>query len=197
MRAQLPMLNFAVFLALALGLGFGTARLMIDEGSAITTQTEGAWVSWFRAGSPDADPYTRAHMARTGWLPIGSSSARYYTARVDDNGDRLSVDCDYLITSGPLGGEWWSLTMFDKRGRLIANTAGRYGFNSGNILRAPDRSFRIEMARMARPGNWLPMPAGGKPILVLQIYGVKTVKDGSENAAKPPPLPVVERVSCR
>ena len=193
MRLPLPMLNFMVFLALALGLGFGTARFMIDEGSAITTQTDGSWVSWFRAGSPDADPYTRAHMARAGWLPIGSASARYYSARVDDNGDRLSVDCDYRITSGPLGGEWWSLTLFDKRGRLIANTAGRYGFNSGNILRAPDRSFRIEMARMARPGNWLPMPESGEPMLVLQIYGAKAVED----AEKTPSLPVVQRVTCR
>lgn len=197
MRAQLPILNFVVFLALALGLGFGTARFMIDEGSAITTQTEGSWVSWFRAGSPDADPYTRAHLARTGWLPIGSSTARYYTARVDSDGERLHADCDYRITSAPLDGQWWSLTMFDKRGRLTANTAGRYGFNSGNILRAPDRTFRIEMASMARPGNWLPMPARGEPMLVLQIYGVKSTKDVSEVAATAPALPVIERISCR
>ena len=60
---------------LALLLGLSTAWYMIEEGSALTTSRVGPWTVWRSAGKPDADPYTKAHMARAGRLPITATRA--------------------------------------------------------------------------------------------------------------------------
>ena len=71
-------------LARLIGLGLATAfvlvagiissRYMIERGSILTTDTFGPWQSWRDAGRTDADPYTRAHIARNGGLVISADS---------------------------------------------------------------------------------------------------------------------------
>src|SRR5262245_17863161 len=65
--------NLIVFVGLALGGGLGTAWYMIEGGSRLSTRTFGPWTTWVAAGRPDADPYTRAHTARNGLLPLAST----------------------------------------------------------------------------------------------------------------------------
>ena len=80
----------AIYFGLAVVLGIASAWLMVDRGSLLTTGQFGAWSVWYNAGHPDADPYTRAHFARLGRLPVTSTSALYYVARGDDDGDTLT-----------------------------------------------------------------------------------------------------------
>jgi hypothetical protein len=91
----------AVF-AVALVLGIGSARYMIEEGSFLTTQRAGPWSSWLSEGNPNADLYTKAHLARSGRLPLTSTTARYFTASTDSQGYPLTSDCEYLIEGSAL-----------------------------------------------------------------------------------------------
>ena len=77
-------LNVVVFVAIALGFGIWSSWVLVERGAGLTTKTNGAWVMWTVAGRPDADPYTRAHFARTGSLPLSSTAVHTWEARVDD-----------------------------------------------------------------------------------------------------------------
>ena len=60
----------------ALMLGIGSAWYMIERGSPLTTTKAGPWDGWITEGNPQADPYTKAHVARSGRLPARSKRAK-------------------------------------------------------------------------------------------------------------------------
>ena len=53
-------------------------------------------------GNPNADPYTKAHLARSGRLPLTSTTARYFLARTDSDGRELTSACEYSIEGSAL-----------------------------------------------------------------------------------------------
>ena len=79
-------LDVVATFAVALLLGIGSAWYMIDHGSPLTTGRIGPWASWVSEGNPVADPYTKAHLARSGRLPLTSTIARYFVANSDSEG---------------------------------------------------------------------------------------------------------------
>jgi hypothetical protein len=184
--------------AVALILGIGTAWYMIERGSPLTTVSVGPWKSWLSEGNPNADPYTRAHLARSGRLPLTSTVARYFVANADTRGRTLSSDCEYLIIGSPLNARWWSLAVYDEYGSLIANPSNRYSFNSEEAIRRGDGSLRINLARNARPENWL--PGGTEPdrdlVLVLRVYGSRDTDISGIGQVPPDRLPKIERIRC-
>ncbi len=191
------LLNLLLIFACALTLGLGSAWYMIEEGSALTTHYIGPWSVWREAGKPDADPYTKAHMARMGRLPITATSALYFFASSDETGKQLSSDCEYVIEGRPLNAAWWSLAAYDGTGRLIPNKAGRHSFNRTDVARRADGSFRIVLARSARPGNWLPSAKQGSLKLVLRAYGLRNADNVFDKAAAERGLPTIREVVCR
>lgn len=189
--------NLILFLALSLSVGLGSAWYALEHGLPLTTRVAGPWTIWHEAGQVNSDPYTSAYVARAGWLPITSSHALYYVAREDSDGGRLTADCNYILTGASLDADWWSLGLFDTNGRIIANKANRYAFNSSNTVRKSDGSFSIWMSSEARPGNWLPSAGGDENMLVLRIFGPgKTEEAQSENEIELN-LPKIKRISCR
>ena len=50
----------------ALMLGIGSAWYTIERGTLLTTAKVGPWSGWVTEGNPNADPYTKAHVARSG-----------------------------------------------------------------------------------------------------------------------------------
>ena len=169
---------------------------MITHGSAITLEKVGPWVSWVQAGNPDADPYTRAHFARSNQLPITSTSARYYVAKVDSAGSKLDSDCEYVVSGPKIDSSWWSLSAYDKTGKFLSNKAERYAFNKYNISSTQADLYTVTLAPYARPGNWLPLSGGDSFQLVFRIYlgeaaNVEfSLKDAGEY------LPDITRVDC-
>jgi hypothetical protein len=182
---------------LALILGLGSAWYMIEEGSALTTSRVGPWSVWRSAGKPDADPYTKAHMARAGRLPITATSALYFFANGDETGAQLSSDCEYVVEGQPLNAAWWSLAIYDGSGRLIPNKADRYSFNRTDVARRADGSFRIVLARSARPGNWLPTAKQGSLKLMLRAYDLRDADSVLDKAAAERGLPTIRKILCR
>lgn len=188
--------DWAAFIGIVLILGLGTSWYMIDVGSPLTTDSHGPWSTWTSAGRADADPYTRAHFARFGTLPLSAEVSLTYIAFTDNDGHRLHSSCDYAVEGREPGTSWWSLTVFDDGGELIANAAQRYSFSSQSIALRPDGTYLVALARDARPGNWLPTGGAGRLALVLT-----TLDPSAPVLAKPTdeqtPLPVIRQVQCR
>jgi hypothetical protein len=188
--------DWAAFIGTVLILGLGSSWYMIDIGTPLTTERQGPWVSWTSAGRADADPYTRAHIARFGTLQLSAEMTLTYTANSDSDGRRLHSSCDYSVEGREPGTSWWSLTVFDDRGELIANAADRYDFTSQSIALRPDGTFSVTLARDARPGNWLPTGGAGRLALVFTTLDATTPLLAKSSEGRKP-LPEIRRIQCR
>lgn len=189
---------FIVFSGLALIMGLGSANYLIDDGFALIVSRGGPWQAWVNAGSSGADPYTRAHIAVTGQLPITSASGLTYFAKRDEDGGALSSDCDYEIIARPFNAVWWTIAAFDEDGNLIPNKANRHSFSSQSLTILPDGTQRIVLAPKARPGHWLPSGEDKYVTLVLRIIRPLAIEsdEGDEQQDQAESLPQIRRTAC-
>ena len=151
-----------------------------------------------REGNPNADLYTKAHLARSGRLPLTSTTARYFTASTDSQGYHLTSDCEYLIEGSALNARWWSLALYDEHGSLIENPSQRYSFNSEEAIRRSDGTYHVNLASNARPENWLPTGTapGKKLVLMLRIYSPRDIDSSGIGQIPSDRLPKIERKAC-
>lgn len=185
-----------VFVLIAVAGGLGTTWYMIEKGSALTTRTQGPWVTWTAAGRADADPYTRAHFARRGMLPVSATIALAYEARKDSDGRLLQGRCEYAIEGEEPNAAWWSISVYDDQGRIIANAAERYSYNSATLLRGSGGRFLVTLAPSVRPGNWLPTGAANRVVVVLDVEEPQST-GGDLDGIGLSTLPAIRRVTCR
>lgn len=190
--------NFIIFSGLALIMGLGSASYLIDDGFALIVNRGGPWQAWVNAGSSKADPYTRAHIAVTGQLPITSASSLTYFAEHDGDSRTLSSDCDYEIIARPFNAVWWTIAAYDEDGNLIPNKADRHAFSSQSLTILPDGTQRITLAPQARPGHWLPSGEDKYITLVLRIIRPLAVEgnEDTEQEDQTEFLPQIRRTAC-
>jgi hypothetical protein len=179
---------------IAAAIGLGATWLTLTRGVAFGALTIGAWTAWPKSGSVDIDPYARAIIARSGELPTGVGDGVAFYAHTDDAGDNFDGRCTFTISGLTPAARYWTLTLYDPEGRLVANTIDRHGFTSEEIVRDADGRFAITAAALARPGNWLPTGGIEKFVLVWRLYdtpiGVAT------RTAKEGPMPAIVRKGC-
>jgi hypothetical protein len=183
---------FALLLAAAVGLGM--TWLTINRGVAFGSMTVGAWTARPKTGSVDIDPYARATIARTGELPLGTGDGVAFYARTDDAGNVLDGRCAFTISGATPTARYWTLTLYDRNGRLVANTLDRHGFTSTEIVRDTEGRFNISVAPRARPGNWLPTGGIERYVLVWRLYD--TPVGVASRTSKQDPMPAVTRKAC-
>lgn len=189
------LVNLIFFLVVAVLGGLGSSWYMIEKGTRLSTRAAGPWVVWTTAGRTDADPYTRAHFMRRGILPVTTALAETYQATTDSDGQALFSSCEYLVEGDEPQGAFWSLSVFDDKGRLIPNGADRYGFNSATLMRGTTARMDVVLSRNARPGNWLPTGGAGRITLHLTIEEPRVSITAPATAR--PPLPDIRRLACR
>ncbi|MGQ0456657.1 MAG: DUF1214 domain-containing protein [Hyphomicrobium sp.] len=192
-------LRFVVAGALMIGAiagGVASSRSMVAGGSPLSTDAYGPWRHWRDLGSAAADPYTRAHIAASGALRLSADSAGVYEAFTDDDGARLHSSCDYVIEGPDPLGLWWSLAVFDREGRLIANDAERYAYTRDTVALNPNGSYIVTLGRDARPGNWLPTGGAGRLALVFTVLDPATGLSDAQRAERSRLLPVIRREGC-
>lgn len=154
----------------------------------------GAWTTWPRNGTADIDPYSRASFARSGELPVERADGIAFEASKDNTGQRLDGSCETRIAGRLPSARFWTLTVYDGRGRLIENAAGRYGFNSTEVVWGDEGTFEILLAPRARSGNWLPTGNNDRISLVLRLYDAPVgLASRSGEAVE---LPAIAQVKC-
>ena len=117
-----------------------------------------------------------------------------FTARTDDKGRALDGRCTVVLAGVTPAARFWTLTLYNRSGELVANAIHRHGFTSQEIVRRSDGSFTITMDPHAAPGNWLPTGGVESYELVLRFYdsavGVAT------KAEREAPMPSIKTTSC-
>jgi hypothetical protein len=182
-------------LILAAGIGLGSTYVAATRGTDIGTLKIGAWTARPRNGTSDIDPYNRAIIARSGELPVGTGDGIAFTATTDDKKKPLDGRCDVVVSGITPPARFWTLTLFDSKGRLVANSLQRYGFTSQEIIRASDGTFEIRIASRSRAGNWLPTGGIERYALMLRLYD--TPVGVATRSQRDAPMPAISTVGCR
>jgi hypothetical protein len=186
----LTLLALAIATAVGLGLTWSTAT----RGTDLGTLTIGSWTARPRTGTSDIDPYARASIARSGELPIGTGDGVTFTATTDDKKKLLDGRCDVVVSGVTPAARFWTLSLYDTKGRLVPNTLQRYGFTSQEVVRNADGAFEIRIAARSRAGNWLPTSALERYVLMLRLYD--TPVGVATRTQKDAPMPAIATVGC-
>jgi len=185
--------SFFTFM-LAAAIGLGATWLSLTRGVAFGSMTIGAWTAWPKSGSQNIDPYAHATIVRSGELPIGIGDGVAFYARTDNAGNYFDGRCTFTVSGMTPPARFWTVTLYNLEGGLVANTSDRHGFTSEEIVRNADGAFTITVAPLARPGNWLPTGGIERFVLVWRLYdtpigvATTTMKEG--------PMPAVARKGC-
>ena len=183
-----------VALALAAAVGLGSTWMTTTRGTELGTLTIGAWTARPRTGTVDIDPYSRATITRNGELPIGTGDGIAFSATTDDKKKPLDGRCDIVVSGVTPAARFWTLSLYDTKGRLVANALQRYGFTSQEIVRGADGGFEIRVASRARSGNWLPTGGIERYSLMLRLYD--TPVGVATRTQRDAPMPQIATVGC-
>jgi hypothetical protein len=163
-------INIVCVLIVAAAIGLSLTDYVARHGSPFGALRIGPWTAYPKIGTQDADPYSRAVMARSGELPLGSGDGLEFLARTDDAGRAFEGRCDLKLSGSTPQARYWTLALYDPGGRVIPNALGRYGMTSGEIIRDADGRFDITIAPSVRPGNWIPSGQVLTYVLALRLY---------------------------
>jgi hypothetical protein len=134
---------------------------------ATTGTRQNGWTARLDIGNYGSNYLQRAATALFGLGANIPADAVYYSAGVDINHNALSATNNYVIHFAanqipPVKG-FWSITVYDGNGFLVANPINRYRVGSDSGL-APNADGSIDILLQNTPPatlqtNWLPTPA--------------------------------------
>ena len=155
----------------------------------------GFWGSiWGVTGMFLSTPLTLLVMAVLGQFEGQSDRRTGIERRTDDAGENFDGRCTFAISGMTPAARYWTLTLYDPDGHLVANTIDRHGFTSEEIVRNTDGAFTITVAPLARPGNWLPTGGIERFVLVWRLYD--TPIGVASTTTKEGPMPAIARKGC-
>lgn len=187
---------FLVLLALVLAIGGGGASvwyaLKAQEG--VGAVTIAGWTAFPDMGTPDADPYSKARVAREGLLALGRAEGLAFSTQRDSSGERLRRECGYRIEGSVPSSRFWTLHATDDLGALIRPAIDRSpALQSLSLLRHGEGDVVVVVAPAPAPGNWLPISGRGGMSFVLTLYDTPVAAStGLSNIT----LPRIIRTGC-
>lgn len=171
-RRAFPGAATAALLALAAVLGAASAVAVLRHG-ALSPQGAGPWRVNLLAGSPQADPYTRARVAIGGLLALRRDETMYYVAVTDSAGRPLRSRCAYRVVGRPPPARWWSVTAYADDFFLFDDPRRRFGVNGATAPLDADGRFAF-VTGPAPPQDaaaaWVPTPGDRGLLLTLRVY---------------------------
>jgi len=183
-----------IFVVFIIGLGGGglSAWMAVEAENGFGSVKIGQWTSWPLAGSVDADPYTRARVAKDGSVPLGAAEGLAFFLNTDQFGKPLSRECQYSIFGATPPARIWTLSVQDDKKQTVISKTGIANTSfSQTIVREQDGTFTINIGSQPAPGNWLSISGKGKMRLVLRLYD--TPITGSAGLAEPVMPRVINR----
>jgi len=189
-------LVIATALAVAFGLGILSAIYALRATVGFGAIALGPWTAFPAAQTVDADPYAKAHRARDGRLLLGGAEGLAFTAASDSEGRTLVENCRYGISGITPPARLWTLHAADRGGSPLAGIRPGLpaGLNAWSVLRGADGDFTIRISATAMAGNWLAVPEGKAPFLLVMTL-LDTPTAGSSGVIDLA-MPGIERLDC-
>lgn len=186
------LINIFIVLSIGLGVGGYSAWLAVKAENSFGSVKIGQWTSWPLAGSVDADPYTRARVARDGSVPLGAAEGLAFFLTTDQFGKPLDRRCQYKIVGATPPARLWTLSAQDDEKNTIQSKTGisNTAF-SQTLVREQDGTFSINIGSQPAPGNWLSISGTGNMRLVIRLYD--TPITGSAGLAEPVMPQIINR----
>ena len=133
----------------------------------------GLWTAFPDFGTPNADPYAKARIARNGSLPLGAAEGVRFIAEKDSSGRDLIFGCDYVMEGqSPMARLWTLYASASDEVPLASEENWPSVLHSREVMRFGAGPIKILIAPSARPGNWLAVRSKrpGTYHLVLSLY---------------------------
>lgn len=183
-----------LFLALGIGaiVGFSLTASSLSGSQGASALKIGPWVTSPKAGTPEADPYSRAAAARLGTVPLAIADGIALAAETDQSGDRLLGRCSYRFSGAMPPARFWTLSLVGPDDRPAVPRGERQAVTSYEIVRTAGQPTEVVVAAIARPGNWLPTGGVEHFRLILRLYDspiATTISPGVQ-------MPTLTRLSC-
>lgn len=188
---QMSELSADQLVELGVGLRHGVA--LVTERSEHLGENVNGWT--FNRHGPvfGFDALLRSAVAKDQVYVVPIDEAMYPVAAIDAAGEHLDGAHRYeLMFAGdelPPVDAFWSLTMYDERGRLTANAIDRYaiGDRTTGLTANPDGGLTLLLQhdRPADAANWLPAPPGTFHVEFRLYHPQPAALDGTWN---PPPI---------
>ncbi len=193
-----PMLKNALLtllaVAIAVVVGGGSVRYILQAQEGVDAIHIGAWTAFPAVGTADADPYSKARVARAGVLALGQAEGLPFVADRDEDGEPLRRECSYAIEGSFPTARFWTLYAADRSMDVIVTGKPRpAALQSYEILRRPDNSALISASERPSPGNWLPVAGSGPLYFVLTFYDTPIA---SSTGLSDTVLPQIRKAGC-
>jgi hypothetical protein len=152
----------------------------------------GPWLSAPKSGTLDAEPYTKAMIARSGQIPLGIAEGVSFIATRDQQGHAFSSQCVYRLTDPEPSARVWTITLLRRDGLPLEGD--HHALTSQELVRDDKGHFVISLSRTIRPLNWLALPPQGSFLIMLRLYD--SAVSLSSSALKASDLPQIITQAC-
>jgi hypothetical protein len=183
-----------VVLSVSIGGGAASVWYALQAQEGVGAVTIGGWTAFPDIGTPEADPYSKARVAREVVLSLGRAEGLSFTAQRDSTGEPLRQECQYRIEGTVPSARFWTIHPADQTGTPIGSGRRRaVALHSYELLRAADDSVAISIGPRPDPGNWLPLSGSGPVSFVLTLYDTPVA---SSTGVSDVELPQILKVDC-
>ncbi|WP_246676691.1 DUF1214 domain-containing protein, partial [Mesorhizobium sp. B1-1-5] len=181
-------------LAIAIGGGGASVWYALKMQDGVGAIRIGQWTAFPDIGTPAADPYSKARVAREGVLALGRAEGLSFVAEDDAAGGELRRECTYTIEGGFPTARFWTLYAADQSLSVVETGKSRVAaLQSYGVLRQSDNSVLISVGHHPMPGNWLLTDGSGRMYFVLTFYDTPIA---SSTGLSDVSLPKITKVSC-
>ncbi|MGB6119665.1 MAG: DUF1214 domain-containing protein [Mesorhizobium sp.] len=185
-----------VLTSLSIAIGGGAASVWYALGAigGIDAISVSGWVAYPDAGTSQADPYTKARIAREATLPLGPAEGLPFFAARDKDGALLARNCNYVIAGQFPPARFWTLQVAAADRLQPALSRNRTpGLTSYAVMRDDNNMVRVVASRSVQPGNWLQVSGDEPMTFVLTLYDTPVASSQNITEIK---LPQVSKVGC-
>ncbi len=138
-----------IFIFLGLLLGFGSALQSLETMGVQPVADESGWNEWRLSVDDRLQPYAMGHFLAAGSLPAPVST-HFYIRDLDDDGNPLRGDCNFVVDGPGLSARWWSLSV-----RNFESTKPQAVLSAGRAVLDSNKQLHATIALHPTPGNWL------------------------------------------
>ena len=184
-----------VLLSISIGGGAASVWYALQAQEGVGAVTIDGWTAYPDIGTAEADPYSKARVAREVFLSLGRAEGLSFSARRDSGGDLLRQECQYRIEGTVPTSRFWTLHAAGRTGTaIVARSGGPAAIHSYGLLRSDGDGVSIAVGAVPEPGNWLPLSGRGAMSFVLTLYDTPVAGNtGIVDIG----LPRILKVGCR